>query len=154
MKKLFVLLSISILLFSGCSRKSLAPLPKSTHDYQLSKQELIKKYPEISIYEDKFRFFFPNYPPEESVKKELGTPDKIERDWWYPILMIGTLVAIQAQPIVWGIVVLTKPSIPKTYIYKKENYCIETLIDRTFVHGYREYMHSWDWKKTNKDCLQ
>ena len=149
------ILLILVIIFSliGCSRKPLVELPKSTEEYQLNKKELVQKYPEILTYENKWRIFFPNYPAEESIIKELGTPDKIEKDWWYPIVMIGTLVAIQAQPIVWGITLLTRPDIPKKYIYKKEDYCIKVFIDRTIFHGYRKYMQSWEWQEKNKDCL-
>jgi len=152
MKNILLILLISFLLI-GCSRKPLVELPKSVEEYQLNKKELVQKYPEISKYEDEWRIFFPNYPAEESVIKELGSPDKVKRDWWYPIIIVGTLVAIQSQPIVWGIALFTRPYIPKRYIYKKEDYCIEVFIDRTFIHGYREYMHSWKWKEKNQGCL-
>ncbi len=127
-------------------------MPESTAEFGASKEYLVNKYPEIAANEPKWRGFSPNWPLEENVVNTLGQPKKIERDWGYPIVMVGTLVAISAEPIVWGIMLAVRPDTPKTYYFEKDKYCIEAIIDRTFVSGYKPYMVSWSWEENMEKC--
>ena len=54
---------VCLILFSGCATTNpLGPLPTDMQEYYLSKNELIEKYPDISVYEKNWRGFYPNYP--------------------------------------------------------------------------------------------
>jgi len=151
MKKIIPL--IFIVTLTGCaSVTSFKSLPKSEDEFLLEKTKLVEKYPEISVYEKKWRGFSPQYPSEQALKSEFGEPNVVKRDWLYPITMVGTLAILSADPVVWFMVFAVRPDTPKTYFYKKGNYCIKALIDRTFLGFYSEYMNSWEWEEKAESC--
>jgi len=144
-------------LLAGCAtHKPLTALPKSTNEFTENKEYLANKYSDIVTYEKRWRGFSANYPLEENIVNHLGSPKKIKRDWWYPIVMVGTIMAVSTDPITWGItlglVLAVRPDMPKTYYFEKERYCIATKIDRTFVSGYKPYMVSWAWEENKEKC--
>lgn len=150
--RLILVFFMSALLAGCATNKPLTALPESTNEFTANKEYLVKKYPDIATYEKRWRGFSPNNPLEENIVSHLGSPKKIERDWWYPIVMIGIGVAMSAPPVVWGIVLAVRPDTPKTYYFENEGYCIEAKIDRTFVSGYKPYMLSWAWEKDKEKC--
>jgi hypothetical protein len=66
--------------------------------------------------------------------------------------VVGTLIAISADPFIWGVAFAIRPDIPETYYYEKGEHCIMVQFDRTFVTGYRQYMHSWKWRDKEEEC--
>jgi hypothetical protein len=151
MKKL---LSIFCILFcSGCATtRPIGFFPTKDEEYLLPKKELVKKYPEITVYEKTWRGPFTNYPPKQNIIKLLGEPTKTRLGWEYPLIMGGTLLVLHSSPIVWGIVIAIRPDIPQSYYYEKGNYCIVVSIDRTIASFYSQYMSSWKWMEDKQRC--
>ena len=148
-----VLLIVISLVSAGCATHApISKLPDSEIDYKLGKNELVKKYPDIAEYETEWRGFSPNWPLEKDVVEQLGAPIKVERDWWYPVVVIGTALAINAGPFTWSVLIAMRPDTPKIYYFEKDNYCIKAAVDRTIVNGYEPYMYSWEWEENSSDC--
>ncbi len=150
--RLILTLCMATLLAGCATNKPLTALPESTSEFSKSKEELVSKYPDIGAYEETWRGFSPNNPLVEDVVNRLGSPKRIERDWWYPIAMVGTLVALSADPIAWGIVLAVRPDTLKTYYFEKDRYCIVAIIDKTIVSRYEPYMTSWTWNDNKENC--
>lgn len=145
-----VLLALSA---SGCAtHHPISKLPQLNSDFDVTKSELIKQFPDIEKYEKEWRGFYTNYPLEKNVVARLGEPKRIERDWLYPITMIGTALVLNASPLVWGIVFAIRPDTPKRYYFEKGSYCVETKVDKTFVNGYEPYLTSWKWRENAEQC--
>ena len=150
--KVVVVILMSIFSIGCATHHNISSLPTSNDGYKLSKGELVSKYPEIAEYEKVWRGFSPNFPLEKDVIEQLGEPEKVKRDWWYPVVMIGTALAINASPFVWGIVFAVRPDTPKLYYFEKGDYCIRAGIDRTFISGYSPYMTVWKWEENSDEC--
>ncbi len=139
-------------ILAGCTtNKPLTALPESNDEYSLSVEELSEKYPDIPKYEKTWRGFKPNHPPEENIVEHLGEPDYKKRNWWYPIVMAGTLVVIGADPLFWGFILALRPNIPEIYYYEKGNHCIKIPMDRSIATKYQQRMISWEWLN-KKEC--
>lgn len=151
MKYLPIILTLGLL--TGCSSlTSFKSLPKSDSEYLLKKTKLSEKYPEIPANELHWRGLSPQFPTEESLVKEMGEPQEIKRDWLYPIVVVATGIAVHAQPIVYAIMFAIRPDTPKTYFYKKGNYCVETHMDKNIMSSYTSHMSWWDWKENTVPC--
>ncbi len=144
---------ITLALLAGCAtHQPLSALPQSKDEYHLDEKALAEKYPDIATYSAQWRGLPANFPPEEDVVARLGKPDRIERNWWYPVSMVVCLAVVGFDPLIAGVVLAIRPDIPKRYYFEKGNYCIEARIDRTFTSGYRPYMSSWSWDENKEKC--
>lgn len=151
MKRL--LLAASLVCFYECAtHKPLTSMPKDEKEYSQSKEALVKGYSDIQMYEKNWRGFNPNFPLISNIESHLGEPVKTKRDWWYPASIIATGIVINANPIVWGIVIAIRPDTPKENYYKKGNQCIKVKVDRTFLSVYKPYILSWEWSEDKKAC--
>jgi hypothetical protein len=113
---------------------------------------LKQEYTDIEKYQDHWRGFIPDVVVESDVIDHLGEPVNTQRNWWYPAVMIGTLAALSAHPVTWGVVFAIRPDAPKKVYFKKQDYCVEANIDRTFINGYEPVMYSWSWSKDQELC--
>jgi len=140
-------------LLTGCSTTTaLTSVPKSNEDFLLSKTQLDAKYPEIPAYEKGWRGFSPTYPSEESLLKEMGPPQKTERNVLPVMANLGIFALLQIDPITIGLVFALFPDIPTTHFYQKGNYCIEAHTQRDITGLYTKRMSYWEWKENAKIC--
>lgn len=147
MRSTVILLCI---LQTGCiTSKNFESLPRDAADFQLPYEQLEQKYPEVSLYA-KFRGFAPNMPPADNLIELWGKPEINKTDYWYFPRMGLTLavLSISAPPVVIAetavIAFAIRPVSPEEYIWCKENYCIEAVIDTAFPH-YRRRVARWEW---------
>ena len=151
MKSITILLLLTSLV-SCATYNSLGPLPNDDEKHKSSKIDLIRKYPDISNYENTWRGFSPNFPNETSLLASLGEPESKENDWSWHAVAIVTLAALGAEPLVWGLVAAIRPLPPKEYTYNNGNYCIKAKIDNTILSGYDNYMLNWKWQEKTTEC--
>jgi hypothetical protein len=151
MKYLLCLLVFALM--TGCaSTTTFTALPKEEQEFLLPKQQLSEKYSEIPTYEKRWRGFTKQLPTEQSLISELGEPRATRKNWLSPVATVVLLAALQAQPIVWGLVIAIRPDVPEKYYFKRGNYCVEANMDRTFIGFYTKHMTSWDWKENAETC--
>ncbi len=136
-------------LLAGCAT-NLTSMPISEENYSLGKKELVQQYPDIAKYEEKWRGLIPDVITQNEVTEHLGEPVRIEREWWYPTMMVGALLALNAGPAAWGIVLATRPDTPKKVYFQKHGYCVEAQIDRTILNLYEPIM--WSWSEDQTKC--
>ena len=148
----FLLLGVQLFIVGCATNKPLTLLPESGADYSLSKSELSNKHPEITSYAEHWRGFSPNYPTEKNLLDRLGEPIKTEKHWSEPILTVGVLAAISADPIVWVFMFALRPYPSKTHLFKKGSYCVEAKIDRSISTNYEPRMISWMWNENKESC--
>ena len=151
MKNILLITTCAVTLVSCVTNNKFTSFPID-NDYLLPKEELTKKYNEILEYEELWRGFSPNHPPEESLITNIGEPKSVETDWSYPLVVAGTLIALSAEPIVWLIALAIRPTGPEIYTFEKGNYCITTIMDNTIFTGYNSNMVSWKWEEAPLSC--
>lgn len=143
-----------VLATSGCmTTRNFESLPTDPLDFQLSSEEIRSKYPEISIYEKKFRGLGQNTPLASSVIDVWGEPDHKKSHWRY-FLHLGIVVGIAGAvngvdgglAFGAGLTYIIRPVPPKTYAWKKGKYCIEANIDTTFP-DFRQRIVHWKWSE-------
>ena len=94
---------VAFMFVTGCATHApLLQVPSEIDAFSLPKDQLDVLYTDVPLYEKQWRGLSPNFPLMESVDSVLGEPKVVKRDWWYPIIMVGTLAAISADPITWG----------------------------------------------------
>lgn len=150
--RIFLVIFLLFFIVGCATNMPLASLPESAADYSMSKNDLTSNYPEIASYEKRWRGLSPNFPAEKNLVDRLGEPKDIKRAWSEPILTVGLLVAISADPIVWAIIFALRPYPTKTYFFEKGSYCVEAKIDKSISTDYESRMTSWAWKKNKETC--
>jgi len=158
MKHNFFAMILLIAMFcSGCvTSKPFDKIPSDSASFNLPENELKALYPEIDLYEKKFRDFSPNTPLVQSLIDAWGEPDKKTRKYSQPLLMGGALgvcwVLFGPVPtIATGIIVVAiRPYVNELYYWKKENYCIEVYVDKTIANNYKKTISWWEWYELNE----
>ena len=150
--KNLIYLPLILLLTSCITHNGFTKLP-SDEEFVKPKSYLKNKYKDIALYEEGFRGFSPNWPMEKELVKHFGEPDKVIKNWKEPAIYVGTLLALSADPIVWGIMFALRPVPSKTYIYKKGNYCISAHVNYDAFNGYEDYMTYWEWIERKDKCF-
>lgn len=163
-----ILVIVICILATGCvTTNNFKSLPLQSTDFELPYERLTEKYPEIPVYEKKFRGFSQNTPLAESLIDVWGKPDAVDTEWYYyPVLgggmaVIGVVLQTGPVPILaaGGLALLIRPAPPETQIWHKGNYCIEAKTDRTFP-DYKKRVIYWRWTdihsadKIHKECGQ
>lgn len=150
--KNIIYIPLLLMLTSCITHKGFSKLP-SEQEFVESKSYLKQKYQDIVLYEESFRGFTTNFPMEKDLVKHMGKPDKIVNDWSEPVVNVGVLAALSADPVVWGIVFVLRPVPSKKYIYQKGNYCITAHVNYDASVGYDDYMTHWEWIEGKEECL-
>lgn len=145
------IVSICLLAFGCATTRNFESLPVQSEDFELPYEKLAEKYPEVPVYEKRFRGLSPNEPLAEDLIKVWGNPDSEKTSWSYfstiggTLVLMGVLFQNPLPPLAaGGIALLIRPVSPKTYIWFKGKYCIETHID-TSIPNYKEQITSWKW---------
>lgn len=163
---LILILLISIDCIGCVSTRNFEQIPVAPTDFQRPYSELTQAFPEIKIYEDRFRFPKNNTPLATDLIATWGEPNAIKTNLWYyspgiaaavimgPILdlSVGSIVAV-----VGGTTALL-PGPEKTYTWIKGDYCIDAVTGVGVASLYRRAILSWKWlnihetEKLSKDC--
>jgi len=142
----------SLILASCTTHHGFTRLPDK-EEYSKPKSYLKDKYTDISLYEDSFRGFDANFPKVEYLLQELGEPDKIEYRWSETVTSVALLIAISADPFLWGAMFALRPVPSKIYTYKKGNYCIRANINYGHLNDISDHMTYWRWEEGSENCL-
>lgn len=152
---LFIALVVAVI-FSGCaSTNSFNKIPTEVSSFQLPKEQLKQQYPDIQEYEKNFRGLNANTPLVQELIDAWGEPDKKKIRISYPLAiggaLLGSAVLFGPVPALVGgaAVIVIRPYAPEYYYWRKENYCIEAYIDKTFDQGYKKRVLSWKWYENN-----
>lgn len=149
---IFVLLSLFVCVLAGCiTTAPIQKLPTTTEAFQMPPDKLRAEFPEIAEYEKSFRGFIVNTPYSDQLISAWGEPGHIKTDWVYPVTMGATLVGCgfvfgpAPALITAGAVVAIRPFPNERYYWRKDDYCIEAVIDRVIVNSYKESLATWKW---------
>lgn len=155
-----IFLTFAGLCLSACTTiQPFTTLPISPSTFTLPSDQLRERFPDIAEYENRSRGLSANTPLAQSLIYTWGEPRQKKLRYGYLAGMGAGLVGagILAGPLpalAAGVVVATiRPAIPTYYYWRKGNYCIEALVDKTIDQGYKRRMLYWTWYEHSAEGL-
>ena len=150
----FITVGFVLLLVNGCAtHRSLGEIPKSGTEFNLSSENLKRKYPEIEQYEQGYKNLglFGYCTPFTQVLALLGEPEKVETVWFHlPALAVPIFFydGITSGGLIGSVIVLGMvPKQPKQYYWRKGNYKIMAYADSSYICGYEQRLFFWKWSE-------
>lgn len=152
---------ITVLFISGCTiTPTYETIPKTEEDFQLSKDEILKKFPAIADHHiENTGESSKHIPTYNDLVDKWGEPVSERAEWFQHFWRLahlsgmGYTVADGFNDLFFifeGVVLAIAPFPPKTYTWKKEHYNIEaTYINAPFTDD-KHCIH-WNWKVKNEN---
>ena len=148
-------LILFLLFHFGCaSYRPLGNIPTDQKDFNLSKDDIRAKFPEVAIYDKKgFKDVLGRCTPIQELVSLWGEPDKKKNDWFrYHIPAFGAIAVggiagggVVGTTVGTGIVLGIAPAPFQTYTWHKGNYTINVNTDLSIFCGYKRRLIYWEW---------
>lgn len=146
------ILGFFCILLVGCSTVSkFQSLPQEPADFKLPSEEIRSKYPEIIVFEKRYRGISYDTPLADELIDKWGQPQRVAKKWNYfagmGAVLAGGAALYGAGPVIiaGGMALGIRPFPPEHYYWLKEKYCIEAEVDRTIEHPYVKRIVYWKW---------
>lgn len=148
----FLLILASV---SGCAVARFESIPTTGADFDLSREEIQKKFPEVPDYEKKFNWPLASLPSVNNLVDQWGEPTQIKEKWDYlwglggGAALATAISGIGPAAFAVGVGLAINPYPAEEYYWVKGLYCIKARVVRVFLHFYRPVVTSWEWGLLN-----